>query len=455
MHFFCKLLLFVFCSEAAFAQSDPDTSSKASPTLFPHSDTSRFWVAGQMNIITQGHPSFSALYSGENSLRTNAEHATSRLFTLYTGVELTSTTDFLFDVESAGGRGISDANGLAGFTNLDVVRNPTLGAKPYIARIMLHQTIPLSADTVDSERGPFSLATKLPARRIELRFGKFGAADFFDLNSVGSDSHLQFTNWTIDNNGAYDYAADTRGYTYGGIAEFQARDWGIRFGEMLMPEVANGIDLVWNLRRSRAENVEFELRRSLLQKKSGALRLLSYMNHANMGVYRDANNAFLQGQGRLAAPDITAHPPSTTVKYGFGINAEQEVTNELRLFARWGWNEGQHESFAYTEVDETIQFGGDYKGEQWGRKFDKLGIAFVSNGIKADHQRYLALGGRGFLLGDGRLNYDRENILESYYNIHLWRGVFTAPQIQFIWDPGYNRDRGPVVVPGARLHVDF
>ena len=181
--------------------------------------------------------------------------------------------------------------------------------------------------------------------------------------------------------------------------------------------------------------------------------MLSYVNHANMGVYRDANNAFLQGQ--TVMPDITAHPPTTSVKYGFGVNVEQEVTKQLRFFGRWGWNEGQHESYAYTEVDETFQFGGDYKGEQWGRPHDKAGLAFVSNGIAADHQKYLALGGRGFLLGDGRLNYGRENILEAYYNIHLWRGAFAAPQLQFISNPGYNRDRGPVTVPGLRLHVDF
>ena len=239
----------------AKAQQEAEASLKDSVTVFPHSNTSRFWAAGQMNVITQWHPSFSALYSGPNSLNNTAEHATSRLFTLYTGVQLTNTTDFLFDIESAGGRGIGDALGLAGFTNLDVVRNPSLGSKPYIARIILHQTIPLSTATVDSERGPFSFATKLPACRIEIRVGKFGIADFFDLNSVGSDSHLQFTNWTIDNNGAYDYAADTRGYTYGGIIEFQDHDWGVRFGEMLMPEVANGIDLVWNLRRARSENI--------------------------------------------------------------------------------------------------------------------------------------------------------------------------------------------------------
>ena len=143
------------------------------------------------------------------------------------------------------------------------------------------------------------------------------------------------------------------------------------------------------------------------------------------------------------------------MKYGFGLNAEQELTPDLRVFTRFGWNEGQHESFAYTEVDQTIEFGGDYSGHAWSRPNDKLGLAFVSNAIKKDHQNYLRLGGLGFLLGDGKLNYARENILEGYYNLHAWRGVYYALDAQFIDHPGYNKDRGPVLVESVRMHVDF
>jgi high affinity Mn2+ porin len=359
----------------------------------------------------------------------------------------------LFHLESTGGRGISQALGLAGFTDLDVVRNPNLGSTPYVARIEVREIIPLGAENQEASRGPFSLATELPVKRLELRAGKFSLVDFFDQNSIGSDSHLQFLNWTVDNNGAYDYAADTRGYTYGVMLELQQRHWGARFAETLMPEVANGIDLIWNLRRAHSENTEIEFRRSLLPHRNGSLRLLSFVNHANMGVYRQAVTSFLAG--RTSAPDVTAHPFKTTVKYGFGVNAEQENTASLRFFARWGWNEGQHESFAYTEVDESLAGGADYRGERWGRKLDKVGLALVSNGISRDHQNYLALGGRGFLLGDGRLRYGRENIVETYYNIHFWRGIFTSPNLQYVNNPGYNRDRGPVLVPGMRLHADF
>ncbi len=319
---------------------------------------------------------------------------------------------------------------------------------------MIRQIIPLRSKKVESQRGPFNLATSVPVRRLELRAGKFGTADFFDVNAVGSDSHYQFMNWTIDNNGAYDYAADTRGYTYGVMAEYYDRDWVFRFAEALMPKVANGIDLVWNLRRARAENFELELHPGIAGQHNTSIRLLSFINHANMGLYQTAINNFLDGQ-TPARPEITAHPLQTTIKYGFGVNLEQDFSHHLRTFARVGWNEGQHESYAYTEVDNTILFGADLAGYDWHRKLDKIGAAFVSNGISSVHQRYLQLGGLGFLLGDGNLNYGRENIFESYYTAHVWHGIFLGPDLQHIDNPGYDRVRGPIWVAGTRFHLEF
>jgi high affinity Mn2+ porin len=181
--------------------------------------------------------------------------------------------------------------------------------------------------------------------------------------------------------------------------------------------------------------------------------VLSFVNHANMGTYREAIDRFLAGIDPV--PDITLTRKAGTIKYGFGFNAEQDLSETLRVFGRFGWNEGQHESFAYTEVDQTVELGGDLRGNSWNRKFDRSGIAFVSNGISRDHAEYLRLGGQGFLLGDGNLNYGRETIEEAYYTAHLWRGVFASFDLQHINNPGYNRDRGPVLVPGMRLHIEF
>ncbi len=435
-------------------------------TMFPHSDDTPWYLAGQTNIIFQAHPAFHSPYSGKNSLLGGGEYKTSLLGTLYMGYQLqrlfnrpaTDTnlrynTDFILDLESAGGRGLSEALGLAGFTNLDVVRNPNLGSTPYVARAQFHQTIGFTSQMVDVPRSPLSLATKAPLRRLEIRIGKMTLPDQFDIDEVLSDSHLQFTNWTIDNNGAWDYAADTRGYTYATTLEYQDRAWAFRYALALMPTVANGIHLDWAISRARGQNFEFELRKGLIPGKPGTQRFLTYRNAAHMGDYREAVNAFLDGED--PTPEITAHEHFSAIKYGFGYNFEQQLTQHLRAGGRFGWNEGQHESFAYTEVDQTVLLGADYNGEQWGRKYDKIGLSFVSNAIKKDHQNYLAYGGLGFLLGDGRLNYGRENTEEAYYNLHTFRGLFFALGLSHIDDPGYNRDRGPVWVPSIRTHVDF
>jgi len=458
---FPALLLLGNFAQIAHAQAPApgDTSTDASQTdlpvesMFPRLSDTRFWLSGQANFIFQTHPPFPAPYSGANSLDPNYEKATSRVLTLYTGVRLNNSTELLVDVEEAGGAALSTGLGLAGFTDLDIVRNPLLSKAPYLARGMIHKVFALSKDKVENDRSWLSLFDELPRRRLEVRFGKFSMVDFLDQNSVGSDTHLQFTNWTVDNNGAYDYAADTRGYTVGATADFEDRNWGFRFAEALMPKVANGIDLVWRPWQVHAENFEYELRRGVLPKKSGVVRLLAYTNHANMGIYRDAIEAY---EHRLTPrPEITDHPWHITGKYGFGINLEQSFTRHLTAFARFGWDNGKTESFAYTEVDQTFDQGIGANGAWWHRKYDRAGVAFVSNGICKYHQTYLADGGYGFLLGDGALNYGREKILESYYTAHVWRGIYLAPGIQHINNPGYNRDRGPVLVPSFRAHVEF
>jgi len=423
--------------------------AQESSTLLSHDDSTWWWLSGQINVIEQAHGSFPAPYSGPHSLHAPAERTVSRVLTLYTGARLGHGWEAIVDVESAGGRGLSDAFGLAGFTDLDVVRNPTLGSAPYLARLMVRKIIPLSNEQVDVTPTPLSLAPRLPARRLEVRAGKLGIVDFFDVNSVGSDSHLQFTNWTVDNNGAYDYAADTRGYTYGVVVEYDTPRWSLRGAEALMPKVANGIVLDWNVARARGENVELELRPSA----AAVLRLLGYVNHADMGSYKDAIDAFRAG--RDPQPDVDAHRQQGRAKYGAGANFEYDTAAGVRWFGRTGWNSGDSESFAYTEVNNTAAAGGDVSGSRWRRPADRLGLAFVSNGLSAPHREYLRLGGLGFLLGDGTLRYGRETILETYYTAHAWRGVFASAGAQIVVHPGYNADRGPVFVQSARVHVEF
>jgi high affinity Mn2+ porin len=436
-------------ASATLPDPAPDDSTES---MLPRLKDTRFWLSGQANFVFQSHPDFPALYSGEHSLSPRYEKATSRVLTLYTGVRFNNSTEILVDIEEAGGSALSLGFGLAGNANLDIVRNPLLSNEPYLGRGMIHEVFALSKDKVENQRSYLSLFDELPRRRLELRVGKFSLPDFFDINSVGSDTHLQFLNWTTDNNGAWDYAADTRGYTVGLTADYEDRNWGFRFAEALMPKVANGIDLVWRPWQVHAENFEYELRHGFIPGKGGVIRLLAFTNSANMGIYRDQ---VIQASAADVTPDITAHPWHITRKYGFGINLEQNLTHYLTAFARFGWDNGKTESFAYTEVDQTFAEGVGANGAWWHRKHDRAGLALISNAIKKDHQNYLAAGGLGFLLGDGHLTYGRENILESYYTLHVWRGIYLAPGVQHINSPGYNRDRGPVVVPSFRAHVEF
>jgi high affinity Mn2+ porin len=469
---FCLLLVCLISPETARAQ-EPKSDNPSQPgtpnsspvtaqedadsgdilTLFPHSDTAPFWISGQANIVFQWHPSFQAKYSGPNSFHSIGENATSKVYTLFLGYQLTHYTEVLVDVESAGGRGLSAALGMAGFVNLDVVRNPELGPVPYLARAMVRQIIPLSSERVSAQRGPFGLATSLPARRLEFRAGKMGLVDFFDTNSWGTDSHLQFLNWTMDNNGAYDYAANTRGYTDAAILEYDDHWFTVRFGEALMPKVANGIFLDADLARARSENLELDATGNFFLHRAGTVRLVSFLNHANMGNYEEAIRNFKNGE--TAEPDIVSTRRQGRHKYGFGLNFEQELISQVGVFGRLGWADGRNESFAYTEVDRTLELGVFTKGEKWKRRNDRAGAAFVMNGIVAAHQQYLALGGRGFILGDGALTYGHEKIFEAFYTAHLWRGFFASFDVQHVNNPGYNKDRGPVVVPALRFHVDF
>jgi hypothetical protein len=461
-------LLLASASARARNPEQPEAAPQPGTTFLDHPPTSAYWFGAEINTVFQAQPGFHALYTGTNSLRPDAEVAVSGLLTVFGAYRIHRTTALLVDAEMAFGTGISTALGLGGFTNLDVVRNPTLSSEPYVSRLEVHQLIPLTREwEINEDRGPFSMFDYVPRHRLELRLGKMSTADLFDINPAGSDSHLQFLNWTVDNNGAYDYPADTRGYTYGLVVEYQGPIIEVRFGELLMPKVANGLEIDFDLAKSHSENLEVEIKYSRRPGWAGTLRVLGYANHANMGSYREAIDAFAVGVD--AQPDITAHRHPGASKYGFGLNVIQELAGLLRLFARGGYNDGRNESFAYTEVDDTFEIGADLRGDPWRRPTDKIGVAFVTNGISAVHQEYLRQGGHGFLLGDacnfaeltcprratGYLNYAREDIVEIYYNLHIWRGAFVAVDGQFIANPGYNQDRGPAWVFALRGHLEF
>jgi hypothetical protein len=272
--------------------------------------------------------------------------------------------------------------------------------------------------------------------------------DIYDLNSYVYDPRTGFMNWALMDTGTWDYPADTRGYSWGITLELAWDAWAARLGSYTEPLHANQMEFDKQLDRAHGDVLEIE-HDHRIGDQAGKASVLVYANHARMGVYSEAL------EQDPAAPDILATEAPGRVKYGCSLNAEQAITSEVGVFCRAGWNDGHTESWAFTEIDRTLALGASASGRSWGRPGDRLGIAALENGLSKWHEAYLAAGGNGFLLGDGRLDYDQERILEAYYSASLGRGCFLSLDFQRAWNPGYNHDRGPVDIFAARLHAQF
>jgi high affinity Mn2+ porin len=407
---------------------------------------SRWSLHFQATSIGQHHWSFPARYSGVNSLSDRPESRVSLTGTVFLSLRLTKYTELVVDPEIAGGEGFSGVTGIAGFTNGEMPRVATATPKLYPARMYLRQTWSLGGGTEAVADGANQTAGKVPARRISWTVGKFALSDFFDNNLYSGDPRTQFMNWAIMYNGAWDYAADTRGYTWGSIEEFASPHYSFRLASAMMPTFANGPHFDLRLRDNRSEVVEGERDYSLGGKK-GALRLLGYANRADAGTYREALHLADGG-----TPELGPTRRDGTLKYGFGANLEQALTQDVGVFARYGWNDGKTESFVFTEIDRTIAGGVSAAGRRWRRPADHVGFGAVRNYLSGDHRSFLAAGGTGFLIGDGRLNYAPESIVEGYYGFNVGAGFTTTLDYQHVWNPAYNRDRGPVPVLSLRLH---
>jgi hypothetical protein len=244
---------------------------------------------------------------------------------------------------------------------------------------------------------------------------------------------------------------DVRGYTWGWVHEIHTRNWSFRYASAAMPRVANGLRFDRRLLRNRGDVFEGEYRYSM-RRHAGTIRVLNYENHSNAGNYAEAIRLAELGG---ATPDVTATRRNGTLKYGFGLNMEQEVTKEIGIFGRLGWNDGKTESFAFTAIDRLATAGVSITGQRWHRPFDTVATEFTAGGISGVHALYLARGGYDFLIGDGRLRYVPECISETYYSARVLPGVFASFDLQHVSNPAYNRDRGPVWIPSIRLHVEL
>jgi len=403
----------------------------------------------QQTIITQYKPAFSAPYSGKNSLIPNSETQSSITSTLFTGTRLWKGAEAYFNPEISGGAGLSQTLGIAGFPNGETFRVGGVQNKIYIARLYFKQSFEWGKDKDTVEDDINQLAGIKSKRYFSFAIGKFGMADFFDNNNFSHDPRAQFMNWALMDNAAWDYPANTRGYVLGATAELGQPDWTLRFAFTMVTTQAN--QSIWDAKIGQAntQTLEFEKRYTLSGQK-GTLRILTFLNNGKFGNYK------LAIQQNPAAPNVDTTQAYGRHKYGFGINADQYLTKDFGVFAKASYNDGHTETWFFTEIDRSLTFGGVLKGTSWKRSDDELGLAFIVNGLSADHKNYLAAGGYGFLIGDGKLNYSPEMIAELYYKINAYqKKVWLTPDYQFILHPAYNADRGPVNVLGIRAHVEF
>lgn len=405
----------------------------------------------QSTYVWQKNAAFQSPYASTNSLSASANKSYSFTATAALGIRLWQNGEFYLNPEIAQGVPFSNLTGLGGFTNGELARtsgpNPTL----YRARLFLRQTWGLGGGSEEVESGVNQLAGQIDKHRVVLTVGNMSVVDIFDNNIYNHDPRSQFSNWALITHGSYDYAADARGYTWGGVLEYYGDDWAIRAGRFIEPKEPNQQALDSNILNHYGDQLELEHTHALAG-QPGKLRLLAFRNYTRISRYGDALKLGIQS---AATPDINLVRTDEHAKYGLGLNLEQAINKDVGIFARAMWADGQTETYAYTEVDRSISGGTLIKGTTWQRPDDTIGVAFAINALSNAHRDYLAAGGFGFFIGDGKLNYSTEKIFEAFYNIKLNKYVWLSVDYQHIDNPAYNADRGPVNFGGFRLHTEF
>jgi high affinity Mn2+ porin len=449
------LLLFCALSSGAGnarAMSPRDEPSEDKPT--PPVDTARgeqelFSLHFQSTMVTAYHPAFSAKYSGPNSMSASSESATALVSTLYADRRLWPGGEFLFNPEISGGKGLSGTHGVAAFPTGIVYRVGDPAPVVYVARLAISQTFGLGGGRVVNEGGANELADVRDRDVFAITVGRVSVEDVFDGNRYAHDATERFFNWGLFASGAWDYPADTRGYTWAAMADVAVDWWSARAGIALEPKSANAGTMDWHVAKSHGLMAEYEARYTV-NGQHGALSTLLFLNSARMGSYAEV----------LADPVSYENKVQNTrqdgrLKYGIALSLEQQLRHGTGMFLRLSANDGATESWAFTEIDRSAAAGVVQDGGLWHRDRDELGAALVVNGLSSPHRAYLAGGGLGFILGDGALRYAPELLFDTYYKLSLADNVSFSAIYQPIVNPGYNRDRGPVHVLTGRLHVAF
>lgn len=419
------------------------------PALAADAPLPAWHIEGQFTNVTQRHPAFAAPYTGPNSLQPREPAQETSDLTLYAGTRVAAHGEFWLNAEVDQGFGLSNTLGVAGFPSGEAYK---IGSDhPYLRlpRAFLRDTVDLGGEAQDTDTGANQLADRVGSDHVTLTIGKFSTVDVFDTNRYAHDPRNDFLNWALIDAGAFDYAADAWGYTFGAAAEWWAGDWTLRSGAFQLSRQPNA-EVSGLHPRQHMLVAEAEHRHHWLA-QPGALRVLVFYNRANMGSYRDA----------LALADATGQQPDTAhvrrmqTRAGLALSLEQALSSNAGLFVRASANDGRQEAYEFTEINRSLAGGLSLKGTRWSRAEDIVGVAMASNALSTDGRGYFAAGGTGILIGDGRLTYARELVGEAYYRLAVGKGVALTLDVQRILNPAYNHERGPVDVFGGRLHAEF
>jgi high affinity Mn2+ porin len=418
-------------------------------------DLKDFSIHAQSTVIGQGNVPFPAAYSGAHSLFSGYQVVDTVSVTGFLGYKAPFGTEFYFNPEPFQGFGLSGTTGIAGFPNIEAQKAGFDYPHYNTSRLFLRQIWGLGGEQEDIPDGPNQVGEKADISRVTFTFGKLAVPDIFDNNAYAHDGRTQFMNWALNDAGTFDYAADLRGYTWGSVLDFNQKDWAIRAGYFLIPDIPNGNNFDTEIFRRGQYILELEDRFQLFGTKA-VFRLTGWETQCYCGSFAATiTNPFLTNPALdPLAPDVAA-TRKTRSEFGFIGNLEDTVSDDLGLFARLGWQSGQTEIVAWTDIDESLSFGGILKGTAWGRPNDRVGLAGIVNGLSGNYQAFLGIGGLGILIGDGQISYRPEEIIEAYYSVGLTDWAAFTFDYQFVANPGDNLVRGPVSIGAVRLHVQF
>jgi high affinity Mn2+ porin len=425
----------------------PGSNNWTPKTDLTDPESNRWEIHGQTTYLPQGYPSFRALYTGPNSLTPAPQAQATWSNSLFLNARLWEGGEVYFNPELLQGFGLNDTVGAGGFPSGEAQKSNFPYPHYNTSRLFLRQTFGFGGEQEELASGPTQLGGKVDVSRLTVQAGKFAVLDIFDGNAYAKDTRKDFINWSMWAPGAFDYSADKVGLTYGATAELNQKQWALRSGYFLMQSVSNSNSFDTNVFQRGTYVLELETRYSLFS-QPGKLRTIAWLNSANSGSYRDTlnNPAFNL--------DIS-QTRTGRIKYGYALNLEQAVTDDIGLFGRWSWNDGKTEIMAFADIDASLSLGTSIKGAKWGRPDDVIGLGGAINSLSRDHRDFIAAGGLGILIGDGALNYRSERILETYYAYALTKALTLTADYQLITNPAYNADRGPVHVFSGRFHGEF